>query len=239
MTAEEIQDVERQILEKLPRLLEQDAHLRIVIEGILADKFPRRDEFNELLGEVKALRIESEQRFEAMDKRFGGLQQQIEASRQESNRRFEATQKQMDTRFREVFERFEDLRHSVDLQVGGFQRRAGRKLENMVAGTLRLALDRRDIRSANIVLRRKIEDISGLIGLPGKSYEIDLWMHDDTVIFFEIKSVPEVEDVERFSEKCRLAASVLGYAEYEKVMVSLDKPEEVVEACRALGVLLV
>ena len=66
-----------------------------------------------------------------------------------------------------------------------------------------------------------------------------MWVHDDTVMFFEVKSVPEVEDVERFSETCRLASSVLGCGEYEQVMVSLDKPEEVVSSCCALGVLLV
>ncbi len=49
-----------------------------------------------------------------------------------------------------------------------------------------------------------------MIGLPGKIYEIDLWAHNESVMFFEIKSVPEVEDVERFSEKCRLAVLVLG-----------------------------
>ena len=246
LISNELQAIERQILEKLPRLLEQDAHFRIMIEGILTEKFPQRDDFAALLEEIRALRMESNQRFEAMQKemgrrfeamdtRFEALQQQLEASRQQSEKRFEA----MDRRFEEIFERFRDLKHSVDLQVGGFQRRAGRRLENMVAGTLRLALDRRDIRSESIVLRKKIEDRSGLIGLPGKSYEIDLWAHNESVMFFEIKSVPEVEDVERFSEKCRLAASLLGYEDYEQVMVSLDKPEEVVEACRALGVQLV
>ncbi len=45
----ELQAIERQILEKLPRLLEQDAHFRVVIEGILTEKFPRRDDFTALL----------------------------------------------------------------------------------------------------------------------------------------------------------------------------------------------
>ena len=209
LISNELQAIERQILEKLPRLLEQDEHFRIMIEGILVEKFPRRDEFTALLEEIKALRIESTQRFEAMDKRF-----------------------------EQVFAYFRDLKHSVEVQVGGLQRRAGRKLEDAIAGTLRLALERRDIEPESLVLRKQIEDTSGLIGLPGKTYEIDLWAHNEGVMFFEIKSVPEVEDVERFSEKCRLAASLLGYEDYEQVMVSLDKPEEVVEACRALGVQL-
>ena len=167
MSTTELQRLEREILEKLPRLLEEDAHFRVVIEGILAEKFPRRDEFGALVEEVKALRIESERRFEAMDKRFEAMDKRFEAMQERMDRRFEAMQQQMDKGFGEVFARFQDLKHSVDLQVGGFQRRAGRKLEDMVAGTLRLALGRRDIRPESLVLRRKVEDGSGMIGLPG------------------------------------------------------------------------
>ena len=224
----ELQRLEREILEKLPRLLEEDGHFRVVIEGILAEKFPRRDEFRALVEEVKALRIESERRFEA-------LQEQIEASRQESNRRFEA----MDRRFEEEYQYHRDLKYSIELQLGDFQRRGGHMLKYMVAATLRLALDRRDIRTDGLVFRKKIEDASGMIGLPGKEYELDMWVYGDTVIFFKIKSVPEVEDVERFAEKCRLAGSLLGYAKYEKVIVSLDKAWEIVDACRKWGVRLV
>ena len=106
----EIRNIEQQILEKLPRLLEQDEHFRLVIEGILTEKFPRRDEFRELVEEIKALRIESTQRFEAMDRRFEATQAQIEASRQESEKRS-----------KDLSTDLQDLRHSVDVQVGGLQ----------------------------------------------------------------------------------------------------------------------
>ena len=44
----------------------------------------------------------------------------------------------------------------MDIVVGGFQRRAGRELEDAIAGTLRLAL-KRDIKPENITMRKKIK----------------------------------------------------------------------------------
>ena len=47
-----------------------------------------------------------------------------------------------DHRFVEMERRFDNLEDWVWIVVGGFQRRAGRKLEDAIAGTLRLALKR-------------------------------------------------------------------------------------------------
>ena len=46
MTPEELKQVEDYIFEKLPQVLETDRRFVVLIEGILAEKFPRRDEFN-------------------------------------------------------------------------------------------------------------------------------------------------------------------------------------------------
>jgi hypothetical protein len=62
---------------------------------------------------------------------------------------------------------------------------------------------------------------------------------DGDVIVFEIKSAPEVEDVERFADKASLAEGSLGRPELRKVLVALDKPQEIVDACERLGIILV
>ena len=46
---------------------------------------------------------------------------------------------------------FKDLKDWVGMVVGGFQRRAGRSLEDAVAGTLRIALGR-DVKPENITM---------------------------------------------------------------------------------------
>jgi hypothetical protein len=62
--------MEREILQRLPRVLERDPQFTIWIEGLLAEKFPRRDELSRLLEEVKLLREETTRRFEQVDRRF-------------------------------------------------------------------------------------------------------------------------------------------------------------------------
>jgi len=55
------------------------------------------------------------------DERFERLFNELRESREESNRRFEAMER-----------RFDNLEDWVGIVVGGFQRRAGRKLEGMI-----------------------------------------------------------------------------------------------------------
>lgn len=94
-----------------------------------------------------------DKRFEQMDRRFNALQEEWRISREETNKRFE-----------EMDRRFENLQDWVGIVVGGFQRRAGRNLEDAVAGTLRLALKRPDVKPENLKLRTKLIDDEGIIG---------------------------------------------------------------------------
>ena len=118
------------------------------------------------------------------DERFERLFNELRESREESNRRFEAME-----------HRFDNLEDRVGIVVGGFQRRAGRKLEDAIAGTLHLAL-KRDIKPENITMRKKIKDDEGIIGPKGREYEIDLYITDGESLIFEIKPYAEEEDVE-------------------------------------------
>jgi len=122
--------------------------------------------------------------------------------------------------------------------VGGFQRRAGRNLEEMVAGCLRVALDMIGIRKESIQLRRKLVDDQGEIGPRGRQYEIDLFAENGKNGFFEIKSMAEPEDVERFADKADLAARKWGISDAQKVFITLEKGGEVQETCLRLRVRL-
>jgi len=135
------------------------------------------------------------------DERFERLFNELRESREESNRRFE-----------EMESRFDNLEDWVGIVLGGFQRRAGRKLEDAIAGTLRLAL-KRDIKPENITMRKKIKDDEGMIGPKGREYEINLYITNGESLIFEIKSYAEEEDVERFNDKAELAKKKLNLKE--------------------------
>ena len=125
----------------------------------------------------------------------------------------------------------------VSIVVGGFQRRAGRNLEDAVAGTLRIALGR-EVKPESIMLRKKIKDDEGMIGLKGRSYEVDLCLTNTESLIFEIKSYAEEADIERFNDKAELTIKKLGLKKVEKALITLEKHPSVVELCDKFGILV-
>jgi len=132
---------------------------------------------------------------------------------------------------------FKDLKDWAGMVVGGFQRRAGRSLEDAVAGTLRIALGR-DVKPENITMRKKIRDDEGLIGRAGREFEIDLCITDGESLIFEIKSYVKDDDIENFNEKAELAIEKLKLKKAKKALITLDKPASVVKLCEKYGILL-
>ena len=206
--------------------------------------------FEALDKRFEEMREDMNRRFEAADKRFDAIDKRfeevyhrfevIDKRFEEVYRRFEA----IDKRFEEVYHRFDkvdrdfkDLKDWVGIVVGGFQRRAGRSLEDAVAGTLRIALSR-EVKPENIMMRKKITDDEGLIGPKGRSYEIDLCVTDTESLIFEIKSYAEEEDIERFNDKAELAIRKLGLKQVEKALITLEKRPSVVELCDRFGILV-
>jgi hypothetical protein len=220
---------------ELPKLLREDEPLRHEMLGLLAESVVTRGEVTALLEEIRGHREETRTHFEAM-------QEQMDRRFEATERRFEAMQEQMDRRFdearqhREELRRFiEDLRRWMEVTVGGLQNRAGRNLEDLVAGTLRLALGLTDIEPEHVRLRQTIEDTHGRIGPRGRRYEYDILAIDGQAVVFEVKSTPDPEDVERFADKAELVAGALGRP-VRSVLLTLGRRDDVVEACRRRGV---
>lgn len=226
-----------EVVRSLPVLLKEHPALRTELFGILSEEFVGRSEFYEymkksderferLLQELRAFREDTNRRFEAADKKF-------EEMREDSNRRFEA----VDKRFDKVDSDAKDLKDWVGVVVGGFQRRAGRSLEDAVAGTLRIALGK-DVKPESIVLRKKIKDDEGMIGRPGRSYEIDLCLTNEECLVFEIKSYAKPDEIENFNEKAELVKKKLGLKKVVKALITLEKHPSVVKQCEKLGILV-
>ena len=265
VTAEEVVKSLPGLLREHPELRTEICKIlsdEFVIRSEFYEYMKKSDErFERLLQELKAFREDTNRRFEAADKRFEALDKRFEEMREDMNRRFEAADKRFDAidkRFEEVYRRFEaidkrfeevyhrfdkvdrdfkDLKDWVGIVVGGFQRRAGRSLEDAVAGTLRIALGR-EVKPENIMMRKKITDDEGLIGPKGRSYEIDLCVTDTESLIFEIKSYAEEEDIERFNDKAELAIKKLGLKKVEKALITLEKRPSVVELCDKFGILV-
>ena len=177
-----------------------------------------------------------DRRLEQVDQRFEQVQGEIQGLRTDMLQRFE----QVDQRFEQLDRKVDDLKDWVEMVVGGFQVRSGRKLEDVVAGALRLVLKRPDITPDRIRLRQKVVDEKGSIGPIGRNYEVDILADDGRITLFEVKSVCEVEDVDRLADKVALMRTLHPDRQVDGVMVTLGvKEEEVKTRCAHYGIPLV
>ena len=85
LTTEQLEQAKRYILKSLPQVLEQAPEFVTFVEGVVAEKFPRRDEFARLLDQVEAHRQETQQyksetdeRFDKIDKRFDRIDERFD-----------------------------------------------------------------------------------------------------------------------------------------------------------------
>lgn len=126
-TALTIEDVETLILDRLPTILEQNPRFVTFIEGIVAQKFPRRDEFARLLNEVQQHRKETASQFERIDKRFEQVDEHFE---------------RIDKRFDELEQKMQEGFHEVQVRFDRFGQRWGIRNESIFRQTMRDILEK-------------------------------------------------------------------------------------------------
>ncbi|MCY3682819.1 MAG: hypothetical protein OXH16_15570 [Gemmatimonadetes bacterium] len=219
-------------LEKqLPALLERHPEMELRIYAAFIRTFATKEEVAAVLSELRDFRGE----FDAFQSKTEKFQSGMETFRSEVNDRFE----KVDERFDLMDQRFSDLRDWVEMIVGRFQTRSGRKLEDVVAGTMRLVLGRDDVLSEHVRLRQPLEDADGMIGPSGRRYEVDILVDNSTLLVFEVKSVCEVEDVDRFADKVGLMRTLHPDKTVDGVIVTMAPLDEVETRCVEWGIKLV
>ena len=130
-----------------------------------------------------------------------------------------------------------DRSDKLDLAVGGFQRRAGRKLEDVVAGALRFGLKRQDVSADNVRLRQKLADVEGVVGPAGRTYEVDILIDNSSLLVFEVKSAAcKVEEVDRFADKVELVRRQHPDKAVEGALISLEPADTVKARCAEWGI---
>lgn len=180
-------------------------------------------EFRNLHEEQREFRQETRQNFEQVDRRFAQVDQRFDEVRGD---------------LKEMRNYMTDVKDWVTLTVGRVQVRAGRNLEDIVAGAMRVALKNPDIRPDQIKMRQKIVDTEGYIFPRGRQKEIDLIANNGSVIAFEVKSAAEVDDVDDFDEKVRLLKHQMPDKQVRGVFITLAPEPDVQQRCRELGIQL-
>ena len=203
---------------QLPALLKRHPELEPRVYTAFIETFATKKEVAAVLAELHAFRGE-----------FGQF-------RTEVNERF----KKIDERFEEISQQIARTDAKVDLTVGGFQRRAGRKLENMVAEVLRFGLKRQDVSADNVRLRQTLADVEGVVGPAGRTYEVDILVDNSSLVVFEVKSAAcKVEEIDRFADKVALVRRQHPGKTVEGALISLEPADTVKARCAEWGIQIV
>ena len=184
-----------------------------------------------VLSELRELRDEFDEYRVHVDKRFDRVEDRLD--------RVEVRLDRVEDRLDRMGQQFSDLRDWVEMIVGRFQTRSGRKLEDVVAGTMRLVLGRDDVLSEHVRLRQPLEDAEGMIGPAGRRYEVDILVHNSALLVFEVKSVCELEDVDRFADKVALMRTLHPEKVVDGVIVTMAPLNQVEARCADWGLQLV
>ena len=209
---------------QLPALLKRHPEFEMRVYSTFMRTFATQEKVAAVLSELRELRNE------------------FDEFRAEVNDRFEQVEGRLgrvEGRLDQMGQQFSDLRDWVEMIVGRFQTRSGRKLEDVVAGAMRLVLERDDISADHVRLRQPLEDAEGMIGPAGRRYEVDILVHNSALLVFEVKSVCELEDVDRFADKVGLMRTLHPEKTVDGVIVTMAPLNQVEARCAEWGLQLV
>lgn len=246
LTPENLQEIEEYITQILPELLIRDPKIAVTIEGILAQHFPRRDEFSQLLAEVRASREENAQRFEQVDQRF----EQVDQRFGQVDQRFEEVDKKLLLIRRDIaklqsgqeniIKRMDGQENWIRLMVGGIHNDEGSMAEDLVAAALRYGLRTDDINPESIELRRSLVDRDGAVFLPGYRTEVDIIARNGHLTIFEVKAHRvKPGDVGMFALKLKLFAAQNPDVAVRGLLIVPGAQPHVQEECEQYGIELI
>lgn len=224
-----------QLRRDLPTLLREHPEVRHELWGIMLEAFPSRQEFMALLDEMRAMREDTNRRFEElrqdMNRRFEELRQDMNHRFEAVDRRFEA----VDRRFEAVIEELRD--HSrqlrdVNIHLSALGGRVGYGLENMVKAVVEEFAGHTFPAAERLLLR---DETGEVFGIAGAEVEFDLYVHNGEAYLVEVKSHLKPSDVLSFHQKVQFARKKLG-REVIPLILALSMDAKAEESMRSLGI---
>ena len=168
----------KKFVKNLPEYLRKYPSLRYEISLIMTETFPTRDEFNQLLKELKESRVAAEKRFEEHNRRFEAILTELREFKEYAEKRFEAILTELrefkeytEKRFEEHNKRFEailtELREFKEYAEKRFEEH-DRKFEEIVSEMKEM---RMEMKQMKLELRELRIGLSSLGGRMGKGLE--------------------------------------------------------------------
>lgn len=211
----QLEQIENHITEILPQLLRRNPEIATTIEGILAQHFPRRDEFARLLDELTEHRTETAARFDRVDERFDRVEADIQELKGDVVQ-LKTEMKDVHTELREVKTDVADLKGS-DLEwqfrerpfayLSRFARRLRSVTDAQLAELVEDGLDRGDLTEAEAEDLRLLDAIA--VGRSRRSDSVDA-ESEPVYLAVEVSWVIDDHDLQRVVRRARLLEKLTG-----------------------------
>ncbi len=243
----------RHIVEEHSPSREEFARLSDTVQDMRSEMHQRFEQVDQRFEQVDQRFEQVDQRFEQVDQNIASVRLEVQDLRTEMHQGFAHMQQSIndlrhwsETKIEQLQQDFSHMRLDMaglrdwsELTIGRLQTRAGRKLEDVVAGALRFGLKRSDISPEHITLRQKIYDPTGLVFAPGKQKEVDIIAQNSSLLVFEVKSAPDPDDVDSFADKVKLVSLQNPDKHVSGVFITLSPEDDVRQKCKECGIQLV
>ena len=194
LTTEQLEQAKRYILKSLPQILEQSPEFVVFVEGVVAEKFPRRDEFARLLDQVEAHRRETQEYKRETDERFDRIDNRFDKVDERLDRMDDRFDK-MDDRFDKMDDRFDAL----ELTLARLGSRWGIHSEDLFRKTMKSVLEE----SFEATVEEK--------NLQGEQFDLVVMKNGDHILI-EIAASVRRNILERLERKKNIYTSEVGIA---------------------------
>lgn len=206
---------------RIPALVERRPDLWRRIYSAWVDTFAKREEIAAIMEELRRIDSNLTTFQESVNNRFNHVDERLAG---------------VDERLAGLSQEVRDSRDWFELTVGRLQVRAGRNLEDVVAGALRIGLRRPDVSPDQIRLRQKVVDTSGIVYKAGQQKEVDLIASNGEYIAFEVKSAARPGDVDDFADKVALLRHLNPEKKVRGVFITLAPEPDVKQRCAELNI---
>jgi len=211
----EKREIEKIIIEELPRLLAQSPAFRHQLIGIMAEVFVRKDELKQVLDAIKDLREDFDKRFEEHSKRLEEMSLRLE----EHSKRLEEHSSyigQLIKRQEEHSERQDQGTKRLESAIWGLGARWGIMSEESFREGLKDIL-----KEIGLKVERYIDyDTEGTVFGRPEQIELDIVIKDGITLLAEIKSSISREEMYAFQRKVEFYERKKGIKVTRKAVIS-------------------
>ncbi|MEO0275593.1 MAG: DUF3782 domain-containing protein [candidate division WOR-3 bacterium] len=237
------------IEEKLPEIIEKYPSIRIKIEEIIEKKAVTKEEIKEILlelrkqredmtGELKTLREDTNRRFEETNKRFEEINKRFE----ELNKRFEELREDTNKRFEEINKRFEEITLRMENgfkilrdTISAIGSRWGIGAEDAFRKGFEEIIQELEYK---VIKWKKFDKEAKIFSFP-RPAEIDIIIKDKKRIAIEVKSSVSLSDVEEFLKSIKFYEIEENEKIDEKIIVAIFCRPGVEEYIKELNIKLI